>query len=775
MGKFKPKNALRRALCGLAAAVFLALSTLGAAAAGQRGGTGLSGASDTTQTPDVVSVHYSGVASVELDKKGNYVRIESHLSEQFLTEHKKDTVYLFALPYGAQSLAGLRPIVSFRATGRYVYKTELRRGSLSGIYDGYQLALASGDGYDPIGTVRYIPDLTPAAARTYDYPAVRSLKGLEVTNLGDALSLNLSHAVVAADISTLLLARGGADVTDFDFNGRTVHVSTSALSSLDDSVRALSGQGARVYLRIMPGEAYDSAAGLCSLMSRRADEVAGLLGLLADRYTDPDAPHGFCGSFIIGRDVNLPAAEDGASMTPAEYVAAYARLCRMANAALTSVYSHGQIYVAPSNNLSLVPEGYDTASQSLNDFLAAFNSQTRRGGDYRWGVAASAYAYSRDDSSIWDDALANGASSQLISPANIQVLTSLMVKNFSFNGERRPLIVGAFSAPDTDTAAAQATSLAYAYYKVMNVGGIDALIWGAQTDSADGVYARHGLSRADLSGNILERKQVWEVMSVIDTDCAGRLGALILGIGQGGVVDYIYGIESERAQTKVFITGAGSAIDTHEGLKVSSLFDFTRGERGGFELSGLGYEAKPALVAHGQGSALSLTPGAALVNYKIPRASLSGQHRLLVSLGQCPGGGRMALTLSQGDGRRYTAETRVERGTSEVAFEIKAFCSGLKKSDVALSLTFYPDGGEGIYSVTSLSVAKDTTASAVVWIIIFVVAVVIAVTVVLLVFTGGFHAIRRRISASRRARGERGGHGGNVERVERNEHGSGNR
>lgn len=761
MGSYKPKNALRRALCGLAAAVFLALSTLSAAAAGLSVGSSASSAVyDTTAAQPVSSENYSGVASVELDKKGRYVRIESHLSAQFLTDHKKDTVYLFALPYGTQSLEGLSPLLSFRATSRYVYKTELRRGSLSRIYDGYQLALASGDGYAPIGTVEYIPDLTPAAARTYELPSVSSLKGLEVTDLSDALALNLSHAVVAADISALLCSRAAGaqaadSVTDFDFNGRTIHLNTAALSALDDSVRALSGQGVRVYLRILPGEAYDSAAGLCSLMSRRADEVAGLLSLLADRYTDPAAPHGFCGSFIMGRDVNLPAAEDGVSMTPDEYVTAYVRLCRMAHAALTSVYSHGQIYIAPSNNLSLVPEGYDTAALSLNDFLAAFNSQTRRGGDYCWGVAASAYAYSRDDSSIWDDALANGASSQLISPANIQVLTSLMAKNFSFNGTRRPLIVGAFSAPDTDSAAAQATSLAYAYYKLMNVGGIGALIWGAQTDSADGVYARHGLSRADLSGNILERKQAWEVMSIIDTDRAGRLGTLLLGIGGGDVVDYIYGVESERAQAKVLITGSGAAIGSREVLRVQPLFDFSSGDRGGFELSGLGYAARPALVAHGQGSALSLTPGAALINYKVPRAALSGQHKLLVSLGQCSAGGRMVLTLSQGDGRRYTAEARIERGCGELAFDIKAFCTGLDKSDVALSLTLYPDNGEGIYSLTSLSVAKDATASAVVWIIIFVVAVAIAVTVVLLVFTGSLHAIRRRFSASRRARKER--------------------
>lgn len=461
-------------------------------------------------------------------------------------------------------------------------------------------------------------------------------------------------------------------------------------------------------------------------------------------------------------------------MTVGEYMTAYTRLCRMANAALTSVYSHGRVYIAPSNNLSSVPEGYDTSATSLQDFLSLFNEQTARGGDYLWGVAASAYAYSLSDSSIWDDALATGASTQLISPANIGVLTSLIHKNYNYEATvRRPIIVGAFSAPGVGSETAereQATSLAYAYYKILENGSVDAMIWGAQTDptasdtASDGSTASrlagHGLSVADLSGNILSHRQAWEVMSLIDTDCAGRLPALIDGIGQGGVVDYVYGTQSTAAQTKVYFTGVGGAISDREGLKLYPLLDFSAGSRGATELYGAGYAALPSLVADGaSSSALELTAGATLACYSLERGQLSGQHRLIVTLAQCPSAGTLTLTLSQGDARRYRAEVRVERGSSDISFDIKAFCDDLDRGDVTLTLSVQPDGGEGTYSLSGLSCAKVTTAAPLVWVIIFVILVTAAVIVILLIFNGGLHAHRRRVARARRASDGRDGDG----------------
>lgn len=760
----------------LAAATMAVLMTLGALA-----GVSVCAADSTTATTD----SGCGVSSVTLNKRGDTVSVEIALTDDFVAQHKKQNVYLFALPYGTDSLSGLSPITYFRATDRYIFRLPLTEGQLSGIYNGYIIALGGEGGYSPIGEVRYTTNLTAAARYDYPYPAVSSHKGLEVTgSLDDALALNLSHAVVEVDMAALLAGRAGADTQPYDFNGRTAHIVSSALAELDDRVRALSSQGVRVYLRLLPGEAYDSAAGLCSLLERRADEVGALLHLLATRYTDPDAPHGFAGSMIVGRDANLPAREDGASMTVGEYISAYARLCRMANAALTSVYSAGRVYIAPSNNLSLVPEGYDASATSLQDFLSLFDEQTRRRGDYLWGVAASAYAYSLSDSSIWDDALATGASTQLISPANIGILTSLIQKNYSYGTVRRPIIVGAFSAPGTGSETSereQATSLAYAYYKILENGSVDAIIWGAQTDptlsstavsgtasgtasgtvsdtasSTAGLLVGHGLSVADLSGNILSHRQVWEVMSLIDTDCAGRLPALISGVGQGGVVDYVHGTQSVAAQTKVYITGTGSAILGREGLKLYPLLDFSTGSRGEVELYGLGRAALPSLVADGaMSSALELTGGATLACYSLSRGQLAGKHRLLVTPAQCSGSGTLTLTLSQGDSRRYRATARIERGSGDISFDIKAFCSNLDRGDVTLTLSLQSDGGEGIYTLSGLSCAKVTTAAPVVWVIIFVVLVAAAVVVILMIFNGGFHAHRRRVARARRASGER--------------------
>lgn len=760
-------NILSRITAAATAAVLMLGALMGTVSASET--SAASAVSAVSDGSAAVSNVGCGVSAVSLNKRGDTVSVEIALTDDFVAQHKKQNVYLFALPYGAESPAGLSPITYFRATERYIYRLPLAEGQLSGIYNGYVIALADEGGYSPVGEVRYISDLTPAALYDYDYPAVSSPKGLEVTgSLDDALALNLSHAVVEVDMAALLAGRAGADTLSYDFNGRTAHIVASELSKLDDRVRTLSSQGVRVYLRLLPGEAYDSAAGLCSLLERRADEVGALLHLLATRYTDPDAPHGFAGSMIVGRDANLPAREEGVSMTVNEYMTAYTRLCRMANAALTSVYSEGRVYIAPSNNLSSVPEGYDTSATSLQDFLSLFNERTARGGDYLWGVAASAYAYSLSDTSIWDDALATGASTQLISPANIGVLTSLIHKNYNYNATvRRPIIVGAFSVPGTGSETSereQATSLAYAYYKILENGNVDALIWGEQTDptvSDDGAarLTGHGLSVADLSGNILSHRQAWEVMAVIDTDCAGRLPALIDGIGLGGVVDYVYGTQSTAAQTKVYITGTGGAVSSREGLKLYTLLDFSTGSRGGTELYGLGYAASPSLLADGAASsALELTSGATLACYNLKRNQLTGKHRLIVTLAQCTSPGTLVLTLSQGDARRYRAEVRIERGARDISFDIKAFCSDLDSGDVTLTLSVHPDG-EGIYSLSELSGAKVTTAAPVVWVAIFVILVTAAVIVILLMFNGGFHAHRRRVARARRASDGRDGDG----------------
>ena len=113
----------------------------------------------------------------------------------------------------------------------------------------------------------------------------------------------------------------------------------------------------------------------------------------------------------------------------------------------------------------------------MTEFFSAFDSKTREGGDFEWSIATAAYAYSRTDSGIWDDALATGASSQLISPANINVLSYALSKSYTYNGAPRRLIIGSFAVPSSPTdneehksETDQAASYAFSYYKMLEDG-----------------------------------------------------------------------------------------------------------------------------------------------------------------------------------------------------------------------------------------------------------------------------------------------------------------
>ena len=400
-----------------------------------------------------------GVASVVPNSSGTKLSVTVTLSDDFVAENKKQTLHLFELPLGTdeRDLSRLSPVVSFRATKKYVYKTALYEGNISRLYSAYVLAVESGSGYTPIGSRHYVDNSSSVAKNSFEYPDVASPKGLEVTSVSDALSLGISHAVLPVSVEHIFAA-SEADAISYDFLGVTYHFSRAAIESLDDKVFALSRENVRVYLRFLlttaPSELPTALSELgfadapaAKSYALRADSTANapLLGamfsFLAERYTDPLSEHGFCGSFIIGSEVNVPTGNYSTSpdLSAERHVEIYSRLVRIAYTALSSSYENGRVYIAPSNNFSVVTPGLSPADISMTEFFSAFDSITRAHGDFEWSIATAAYAYNRADSGIWDDALATGASSQLISPANINVLSYALSKSYTYGGEPRRL------------------------------------------------------------------------------------------------------------------------------------------------------------------------------------------------------------------------------------------------------------------------------------------------------------------------------------------------
>ena len=163
---------------------------------------------------------------------------------------------------------------------------------------------------------------------------------------------------------------------------------------------------------------------------------------------------------MTGRPQTPPAAKP-----THRHIPTHVRLTRLARTRAGVKLRPGRVYISLGSNWNALT---DTPAHEFKRFLAGFNATNTASGDYNWGVAASAQALDPADSSIWDDPLATGASSQYLSPANINVLTYALSKNYTFAGERRSVIVCSFGVSgdpaDTSSLGNQAASYAYAYY-----------------------------------------------------------------------------------------------------------------------------------------------------------------------------------------------------------------------------------------------------------------------------------------------------------------------
>ena len=303
--------------------------------------------------------------------------------------------------------------------------------------------------------------------------------------------------------------------------------------------------------------------------------MAGFLDFIAARYTDPAGTYGLCGAFIIGRSVNESNNNNNAGAVEfGEYVSRYSALVRLAHSTLKSHYANGRVYISVSNNLSNTDALGTQVDWTTNYFLDQFNVEALKGGDFDWNVAISAYHYKSSDP-MWSDEHANALT---LSPAHVSDFMWIAQSNHFYAGAQRHTIISDFEvAPGTD-ANTQAASYAYAYYKVLEHGGVDALIYSAHTD-AQSLISGSGLWATDSKGNLTERRAIYNVFMTIDTKDTTQLGA----IGISSLIpgwSSLYDAQASKAATRRFVTG--SDMTEKPSNKHQLLFHFTDGTTDGF-------------------------------------------------------------------------------------------------------------------------------------------------------------------------------------------------
>ncbi len=556
---------------------------------------------------DKAEVTESTVTKVELNKKGTEISVEAALTEADLESFKSSEIYtqklyLMALEPGetANDVSGKQPLADTGMSTAPKFTIDLYAdGNLqahSRLHCAFAVAVYNKtlNSYVLLTAPVYISNVSDLAENTSEFPTAASIKGLHTAISSDAAYLGVAHTVIELDPSVLILEGYADNALSYVYDGQTYYLNRNALDALDKQVSEATAQGSIVYFRLRMHTAPEKANALVSCLyaegaatkgertwaiwmddDKSASLMAGFLDFITARYTDPAGTHGFCGALIIGRSVNESNNNNNAGAPEfGTYVSRYHALVRLAHSTLKSHYANGRVYISVSNNLSDTNGLSSKSDWTTNYFLDQFNLESNMGGDFDWNVAISAYHYKSSDPA-WSD---EHASSLTLSPSHFSDFMWISQSDHYYGGQRRHTIISDFEVAPFEDQNIQAASYAYAYYKVLENGNVDALIYSAHTDKQS-LISGSGLWETDSKGLLTERRALYNVFMTIDTKDVSQLSAINISSLIPGWSS-LYDAQKNKAATRQFVTGQD--LTEKPSGKSQVLFSFTDGTFGNF-------------------------------------------------------------------------------------------------------------------------------------------------------------------------------------------------
>ena len=507
----------------------------------------------------------------------------------------KDNVYLFALDMwqSETELGSITPLAKARVTGD-VARAEVKTGEQMAemLCRGYLFAEKDADGdYSAITGRYYVSNPANAGPKAEDKGKTgRPTKGI-IGSVSHILELNAGATVVTVDIGGLMKLSGGEDSIPYIWNGITYYADRKKVEALDKKIGDYSDSGIYVYLEIVQTstraslegrlkdivfDAPEGKKGYALNMTTRdgASRISGMFDFLAERY----GKSGQAPAFIIGRKVNNMNDWYAGGPTAEKGVANYLSAVRSAYNILLSHNSEGRVYIAVDNNWVIAEPG----NLPVKELLSSFNNLCASQGDFFWQVSAEANTSDLSDSSIWDDPLSTGRS-DFLSPANIEMLTNqLSADLYRFEGGVRHMLLNRFTVGGNDEEA-RAASYAYAYYKCLDSGITDGLIYGQMHDGEDG-SSTSGLYTAESDGVFPQPKKIALILRDID-DKNGETADFVSDL-IGAKWDHLYRKFKDEVDHRTTYYGEGGS--NHSNSDRESLADFRNGNDFGFRAAASG-------------------------------------------------------------------------------------------------------------------------------------------------------------------------------------------
>lgn len=456
---------------------------------------------------------------------------------------------IYALDPSAADQSGATPVATVSAAGAFTVSVPRFAGSVDRYYD--KFLAASGD--SALGSAHYVDDVEFAAQNDYPYPATSTIKGLsQVDMTDDAESLGAQHAGVNVALNSIMRKGPGDPGTyiPFESNGVTYYFDKARVEQLDGQIKPLSDDGIVVNLILIlyqdsdPNSAFsvlvhpDAQIGAGTVYAFNTATAQGVayytaaMEFLASRYSRADQEYGRAVDYIVGNEVD--AAWVWAQMgdqSLSDFVEFYSRALRITWQAARKYYAAARVYVSLEHNWGVSPDPTKPlqaySGRSLLDTLAA---TTRSEGDFPWDVAYHPYPQDLTNPRVWDDTQAvDSPDSPLITFKNIQVLPEyLRQPSLEFDGAPRRIILSEQGCNTPSDSSAdqqlQAACYAYAYYRVLFAGGIDAFNLHRHVDHPLEGGLRLGLwswdpAKPTVDGYNMpgDPKYVYDVFKYIDT------------------------------------------------------------------------------------------------------------------------------------------------------------------------------------------------------------------------------------------------------------------
>lgn len=385
--------------------------------------------------------------------------------------------------------------------------------------------------------------------RDFDYPIVDTKKGLQISNLEDAVALGVKHSALNASQGDFLLPEYvDGNTIVYKHNGRNFYFDESYVLRYDRQIKDLSDRGIIITLillnspkwhKLVPDSlwnvikhpCYDKlqdGQGRISQFNVITNEgvayYSAFISFLAERYTREDEKYGRIVGMIVGNEVNTGYVWCNAGpMTCEEYCRQYTVALRLTYLNACSVYKNMRIYISldhfwSSANFDEDPLKYYPSRSVLENV----NSSCMKDGQIPWNLAHHPYPEDLRFPDFWNDYTATDSLDTCrITFKNLELLVKVLEQpNYLFEGKRRRIILseqGFNSHYTPESEILQAVAYGRAYKKVMQIPEIDSFILHAYRDCKEEFGLNLGLLRRKIESNEIDGpKPMYYVFKAID-------------------------------------------------------------------------------------------------------------------------------------------------------------------------------------------------------------------------------------------------------------------